>query len=195
MASLITRVRQLINDTAGASQQFSDQEIQDVLDYSRQDISNMPLTAYPTYSGSTILYLDFYSDSAPWEDGFTLKQYLTVTVTPSSSEPIVGHFVFATTTLPPVYITGNLHDPYRASADLLERLSARWAMSYNVSVDGQSLQRGQAFTALQALAKSYRMKQRAHVIGFSRSDISDASQNDPLGAQAIDYMSSGNVGG
>src|SRR5258707_13612556 len=101
--SLIPRVRLLINDPAGGSQVFDDQTIQDVLDESRQDIGNMALLGVPTYSGATIQYLDYYSDLGGWEDGYVLKQYLTVVVTPSVKEPIPGHRAFAVSTFPPVY--------------------------------------------------------------------------------------------
>lgn len=193
MAGLIARVRQLINDTVSATEQFGDQEIQDVLDESRIDVVNGQVTPKPTFTGSTIQYLNYYTALGNWEDDYVLKQYLTITVAPSFVEPISGHFQFTLTTLPPVYITGKTYDCYRASADLLERLAARWVMSYNMTVDGQSLQRGQVVTALQNLAKTYRQKQRASTIRFSRSDINrtDEAQGLTLAPQPIDYMSSG----
>lgn len=192
MAALIASVRILINDPAGASQIFDDQTIQDVMDESRVDYRNMALIPKPTFTGSTIAYLDYWADLGGWEDGYQLKQYLVTTVTPATSEPIAGHWTFSLSTLPPVYLSGSLHDRYRASADLLERLAARWALSYNISVDGQSLQRSQAAQALQNLAKTYRMKQRAHVIDATRSDIrSTSTAAQALGAQEIDFMGSG----
>lgn len=193
MSSLIARVRFLINDPSGASQVFADQDIQDVMDESRLDVKNELMIQKPTFSGSTIQFLDYYSRiGGGWEDDFVIKQYLVNLVTPSLSEPIAGHWQFATTTLPPLYISGKVFDVYRSSADLLERMSARWALSYNISVDGQSLQRSQSAVALQSLAKTYRLKQRAHVIEATRSDVrttSTAAQ--ALGAQEIDFMGSG----
>jgi len=191
MQALIASVRILINDTSGTPT-FTDQIIQDVMDEGRLDAINQSLTPAPTFTGSTIQYLDYYSDAGSWEDGFTLKQYLTVPITASSYEPIPGHFVFATTTLPPVFITGHLHDRYRAAADLLERWAAMWAMSYNLSADGQNLQRGQVMPALLNLANSYRKKQRAHVIRFDRSDTQEQPQGNGLGANQIDFIASGN---
>lgn len=191
MASLISRVRLLINDT-GTSPIFADQDIQDVMDESRLDVKNELLVQKPTFSGSSIQFLDYYSHYGGWEDSVVLKQYLVNTVTPSLSEPIAGHWQFSTTTLPPVYASGSVHDVYRAAADLLERWAAKWALSYNISVDGQSLQRGQATQALQALAKTYRMKQRAHVIQATRSDVrSTSTAAQALGAQEIDFMGDG----
>jgi hypothetical protein len=192
MASLITRVRLLINDPAGASQIFDDQSIQNVLDDSRQDISNTALTPYVTFSGGTILYLDYYHTLGSWEDNVVLKQYLTFLVTPSVSEPIAGHWSFAATTLPPVYITGSTHDIYRAAADLLERWAARLVLEFDFTSDGQSFHRSQAATALQNLAKTYRKKQRPGSLSMVRDDISGGKRDMlGLGPHEIDYMAKG----
>lgn len=192
MAALIARTRLLINDPSGGSEQFADQDIQDVLDEGRADYVNEPLIAKPTFSGSTISYLDYYHPLGGWEDSTVLKQWLVNIVTPSLSEPIAGHWQFATTILPDVFLTGSLHDVYRASADLLERWAARWTLSYNVSADGQSLQRSQAVTMLLDLAHTYRRKQRAHRIMMVRTDLAaNGTGHLGLGATEIDYMGKG----
>src|SRR6266702_3543033 len=143
MANLILRMRDLINDAPGASQVWTDDQIQ--------------------------------------------------VVTPSASENIVGHWTFATNKFPPVYISGKTYDVYRSAADLLERWAAKWVLSYGFSSDGQSFQRQQAATMLQALAKTYRQKQRPRMIIATRSDLTAKEQTSAngLGATAIDYMSSG----
>src|SRR5579872_1189551 len=195
MSDLISSVRVLINDVlpVGNGQIFTDQIIQDVMDEGREDITNKALTPRPTFSGSTIQYLDYYSDfGGGFENGMVLKQYLTVLVTPSLSEPIAGHFQFAANVFPPVFITGLLHDRYRAAADLLERLAAQYAIRYSMTVDGQNLQIGQVTNNLQTLAKTYRRKQRPRAISVERSDLrgADATNIDPLAPTNIDYMSS-----
>jgi len=190
--NIIPRVRLLINDPGGTSEIFHDQDIQDVLDASRQDIGNAPLTAYPTYTAGTLKYLDFYHDLGDWEDGAVLKQYLTVLVTPSVSEPIVGHWEFTANTYPPVFITGSTHDVYRAAADLLERWAAKWVLNFDFSSDSQSFKRSQAADMLQKLAHTYRLKQRAITIQMTRSDIASGQSAEPsLKAREIDYMASG----
>jgi hypothetical protein len=193
MASLIARVRLLINDPASGAQQFADQDIQDILDESRIDIKNGSLDVQPTYTNATIQYLDYYSSLGGWEDGMVLKQYLITVVTPTISEPITGHWQFAASTLPPVFISGSSHDIYRAAADLLERWAARWVLSYNINVDGQSLQRSQVATALQNLAHTYRLKQRASRIHTTRIDLNRGKNGSGLSLDAheIDYMASG----
>lgn len=192
MKNLVTRVRLLINDPGGASQNFSDDDIQDVLDATRQDYRYLSLAPAPTYSGSTITFKDYYANITDWEDDVTLWQYRTTQVIPATSENIPGHWTFTNSTLPPVFLVGKSYDVYRASADLLERLSAKWALAYSFSTGGQSFQRNQAFQALQMLAHSYRQKARPIVIGVTRTDLTDKLPNESLLApQDIDYYGSG----
>jgi len=197
MAALIARTRLLVNDPAGASQVFADQDIQDILDASRADVKNEAMIPRPTFSGSTIQFLDYYTKLGDWEDDLVIKQYLITQVTPTTSEPIAGHWAFSTTTLPPLFISGKTYDIYRSAADLLERQAAMWVLRYNVNVDGQNLQRGQVTTALQNLARTYRMKQRAGAIHVVRTDIRQPGQlaGAGLGPLEIDYMADGNKGG
>lgn len=194
MSALISRVRLRINDPAGASQTFTDQDIQNILDESRVNVRYLALAPSPTYSGSTLLYLDYFSDYGGWEDDVALFQYLTIPVTPTSSENIVGHFTFAQTTFPPVFATGKLYDVFRASADLLEGLAAQWMLSYNTAVDGQTFQRSQAQLQILALAKTYRMKQRPVSSAMTRSDLLNTGPGSGLGLSPhnIDFYASGN---
>jgi hypothetical protein len=200
LATLIASIRVLINDTlpSGNGQIFTDDVIQSVLDEGRLDVVNGSLTPKATYSGSGLQYLDYYSELGSWEDGYVIKQYLTVVVTPSVLEPIAGHFGFSANVYPPCYITGIIHDRYRAAADLLERLAAQWVLSYSMTVDGQSLQRNQATRSILLLAKSYRMKQRPKTITMKRGDFAGAGGEDDalsLAPRNIDYYSSGSKQG
>ena len=195
MAALIARERLMIFDPAGASQVFADQDIQNILDESRIDCYNLPLTPQWTFSGNTPLFLDYFAPSqwGNWEDDIVLKQYLTTPVTPSATDDIVGHWTFAQTTLPPVYITGKTYDIYRAAADLLQRLASQWMLRFNATADGQTLHREGAFANIRALIKEYRLKQRVGITTMARSDmvIPAGRGNVGLGPQEIDFMGSG----
>src|SRR5258708_6693880 len=199
MAALITGVRVLINDTlpVGSGQIFDDQTVQNVLDESRLDLYNQPLVPQWTYSGSTPQVLDYFAPSqwGDWEDDIVLKQYLTVVVTPASTDDIVGHWSFTASTLPPVFITGKTFDIYRSAADLLERWAARYALRFNSTAEGQTLHLEGASTQLLNLARRYRLKQPMGVTTMSRSDMRAQSgaerDGNLLGAKPIDYMSSG----
>jgi hypothetical protein len=90
-------------------------------------------------------------------------------------------------------ITGKSHDRYRAAADLLERQSAQWMLSYGVSADGQTLNRQQVIDNIQKVIKLYRSKQRPHTITTVRSDLVSASSGDlTLAPTSIDFFASGN---
>ncbi len=199
MAALISRVRTLISDPSGASETFADQDIQDALDESRIDLRYLGLDPRPTYSGGTLQFLDYYVPRGfgMLEGDWALWQYLYVAVTPASNEPILGHFTFATSTLPPIYIIGKSYDVWRAAADLLERKAAIYATRFDFTQDGQSFRVSQAQSQLLDLALHYRMKQRVIVGKASRNDLApDASeQAGNLGPIALDYFSSGNPGG
>jgi hypothetical protein len=200
MAALILRVRDLINDTLplGSGQVWTDDQIQDVMDESREDLVNFSLIPKPTYLGSSIQYLNYYSNYGGFEDDYILKQYLTLTVTPSAVEPIAGHFQFAANVFPPVYIAqGKRHDVYRSAADLLERWAAKVVLEYDVVVGGQTFRRSQASDALIKLAKQYRAKQRPRSLSMTRSDLAGSGEVEALTLQAgeLDYMASGNGSG
>ena len=197
MAALIYRTRLLINDPnpapSGATLAFPDQDVQDALDATRLDIFNGSTTPRPTFVTGTIQYLDYFADYGDWEDDLVLKQYLTIVVTPSLSENIVGHWQFAASTLPEVYITGKTYDVYRAAADLLERLASRWMLAYSFSADGQSFRREQAFAMIEKRINTLRAKQRAGSLALVRSDIvsPEGRVQTGLGPLEIDYMANG----
>jgi len=162
------------------------------MDEARIDYKNLALVARPTFTGSTIAYLDYWADvGGGWEDGYTLKQYLITTVTASVLEPIAGHWQFSASTFPPVFINGSQHDVYRAAADLLERWAAKYATRFDFASDGQSFKVSQASQQLCALATQYRRKQRPGSLTLIRSDMAGKSGRVSLGPQEIDRMASG----
>jgi hypothetical protein len=196
---LIPQVRLLIGDTSG-SPTFTDQQIQDKMDEARLDYYNESLTGIPTFSGSSVVYLDYESQFANgrpmggWEDGYVLKQFLTVTVTPATSEPIIGHWTFSTDTRPPIFITGKLFDVYRSAADLLEMWSAQYVTRFDFTSDSQSFHVSQAPAQLLKLAQTYRKKQRARTITSKRGDLNVAETVLSSGPYNLDYFATGDPG-
>lgn len=195
MENLIARLRVLVNDPSSATQLFSDQQIQDVLDErdTRLDLRYLALAPAPTYTGNTIYYYDYFSDLGDWEDDNTFWQWRINQFVPATVENIAGHWVFSQTVLPPVYMIGKTYDIYRAAANLLERQAAQWSLAFNFSADGQSFQRSQAAIALRNLALQYRQQQRPSTINLLRTDLVDKAGNNSLGLGPlpIDYLGSG----
>ncbi len=192
MAQLIARVRLLISDPAGASQQFADQDIQDTLDESRDDLRYEGEVIAPSIVNNAFtnnqpqtIFADYYSKFGWWEQDVVLQAYYNgaawAVVTPLASDYIVGHWQFETNVftsgtsvpgqLPPVFATGKVYDPYGAAADLLELWAATLAGAYDVTVDGQTLRRSQLMAAKLTLAKMYRGKSKPKVAKQNRHDV------------------------
>lgn len=194
MANLIARVRTML--PPNSSMQFTDDVVEDALDMTRTDARYLTLLPAPTWSGTNILYLDYYTDQGlgNWEDDQTLWQFRTRAVIPSVSDNLVGHWTFASTTLPPVMLIGKTYDIWRAAADLCERWAAALALAYAFTSDGQTFNRQQATQALLSMARTYRLKSRPRNAKLIRDDITDDMPDEStptLAAQEIDYYGSG----
>ncbi len=183
MADLIARVRLMVFDTGG-SPTLTDQQIQDKLDECREDVRYLLLTPKPTFSNSSgIQYNDYYAQNGQelrgmWEADETLIRGDFTTLTPTSSDQLVGHWTF-NSQLPPVLLAGKTYDIYRAAADLLDYLIANLASNQiDFTADGQTFHLSQRLTFLEKRAVAYRRKQRARLGALGRSDSPEAR---PLG--------------
>lgn len=178
MSDIIAKVRLMVGDPAGASQQFTDQQVQDALDRCRTDVRYELLQVQVTLSPSSIEYLDYYSRYGFWESDYQLLGPGYVALTPASVELLLdtAHFVFlagssGTGQFPPVFLAGKTYDVYAASADLLEYWAATLARAFAFSADGASFQRNQQAPALQNLAALYRRQARMRTVKMIRNDV------------------------
>lgn len=195
MSQIITRTRFMIQDLAGASQFFADQDIQDTLDETVDFIRYEPLQIAPTIVNTastgnqpTVIFIEYFSRFQWWESDVVLEGTNTSThaawivLTPTESDYINGHFWFEPSATeytsptvpgqyPPIFATGKVYDLYRASADLLEFWSASFAGAYDITVDGQSLKRSQLMQSKLTLAASYRRKCKPRVAKMVRDDV------------------------
>lgn len=159
LSDLIERVRLLIHDAD--SNIFSDDEIQDALDQHRSDVRYLELEAAETIqAGGSIVYLDYYAGRGDWESDEVLYDASYNALTPQSADRLTGHWVFAESQSPPVYIVGKAYDLFASAADLLEAWASREKLSVDVGADGTSLQRSQRFEMLLGLARQYRARSR-----------------------------------
>jgi hypothetical protein len=193
MADLIALVRTMIADPAGASQQFTDQQIQDRLDSSRDDIRYENLRLAPsivnTASTSNIasyIFADYFSDYGWWEADVVLQGYLNAAywkvLTPVVSELLLeeAHWAFETSVfttgtvpgqLPPIFATGKIYDVYSTSADLLEFWAATYMRRFDFSSDAQSFKASQIPQGLRAQADYYRQQCKPNSATMNRRDI------------------------
>lgn len=181
----------MINDPAGASQQFADQDIQDTCDEARDDIRYESLIIAPsivntasTGNQASTIFADFYSQYQWWETDVVLQAYYGgaawVVVTPTSSDYITGHWMFENNVftagtvpgqLPPVFATGKVYDLNSAAAELLDFWAATLTGAYDITVDGQTMRRSQLQAGKQTLAAFYRRKCKPKKAKMIRSDV------------------------
>jgi hypothetical protein len=194
MAALIALVRKMINDPSGATQQFADQDIQDRLDASRDDVRYENLILAPSFVNTNVggtlvpqtVYADYYSKFGYWEDSVVLQGYSNGTywavLTPVSAELMTdqAHWMFEADPfgspsvpgqLPPLFATGKVYDPYHAAADLLEFWAATSLTAYDVTTDGQTFHRSQMTDMRMKAAAMYRRKAKPRIIKQTRADV------------------------
>jgi hypothetical protein len=192
MAALITRVRAMIADPAGGSQQFADQDVQDVLDDTRTVVRYGQLQLQPTLSAGGILsYQEYFASYGDWEDspGTQLYGPAYALLSPSASDTITGHWSFSVNQPFPVFVVGNFFDRYAAAADLCERWAAFLSRDYDFSTGNQRFSRSQAAKGMLTMAATYRERSYVTTRGMQRSDFNH-STGQPL--PAVDITNWGN---
>jgi hypothetical protein len=191
MTDLIAKVRSLIADPAGASQQFQDLDVQNALDRIRDDVRYEMLLAAPSIVNTVgvtgtpdYVWADYYSQFQYWENDAQLQGPHFENLIPLASDWLVGHWqfelnVFTTGTppgeYPPVFITGKVYDVYWAAADLLEMWAAVLLSNFDFTSDGQSFRRSQVPQAKFQLASVYRRQAKPKRAVMVRNDIESAS--------------------
>lgn len=170
MANLISLVRDLIGDPAGADQNFTDDQIERSLDVHRWEFRYLPLKPLGTVITGNTEYRDWYSDEPYWESDAVLYSGSYAQLTPSSSDPLHGRWSFSAHQ-PAVLISGKVYDPYGAAADLLEMWAGKVALEFDVNMDGAGMQRSQKQQALRELATQYSRQQRIVTAQQVRYDI------------------------
>jgi len=169
MSNLITLVRDLIGDRAGAEQIFDDDKLERALDVHRWEMRYVLLKPLPRRVGGAIQYLDWYSDPY-WEDDVELFGVDFTPLTPVKSDALHGRWSFAMHQ-PAVFASGSIYDPYGAAADLLQMWAGLVATEFDVTADGASMSRSQKRQALLDLAASYRSQQRIVIASQERDDV------------------------
>lgn len=185
MADLISRTRDLIGDPAGASQRFSDQQVQDALDHNgRLNVRYAVLAPAPSLvQGGIYNYTDYYAGIGDWESDAVLQWGDFRVLTPATSDYLTGHWTFALAEpgqLPPVYITGKAFDIFAAGAYLCDAWAASLTLQFDFSADGRSFQRSQQVQMLRQQAQALRAQARPTVATMRRSDESTTAESAPL---------------
>jgi hypothetical protein len=189
------------SNTSGATV-FSDQQVQDWLDRSRQLVRYELLTPAPDIvppaSGPApaqfnwATYVSRYGD---WESNEFLQGNLPGGIswqllTPLTSDELTGRWTFDVTLptistsipaqLPPVFISGFVYDPYLAAAELLEMWAAQLTDAFDFESDGQRFHRSQRLRGKLELARAYRMQAKPVTVSLVRGDMQASTAIQPV---------------
>jgi hypothetical protein len=160
MAALLARLRRIVGDPAGASQKFSDDELQEALDSHRREARYARLREVESIAaGGTVTCKDFEAGVGNWESGAQLTDSgFNVLTTGITEDLLTGRWAFASSPKWPIHVTGWYYDLYGAAAEVLEQWAAKEKLSFDISADGQSFKRSQKAEQLMRLASECRAK-------------------------------------
>lgn len=157
LANLITKVRALSGES-GTSPLLTDDQIQSCLDDHCTFAYYQELDALPTVSAGVTSYKTFHSPEKYWEADVVLSKSDGTTLTATTSDPILGRWVFATAQDLPVLATGKYFDIYRAAAQALRQFAATFKEAIDFSSSDQSFKDSQVVKhALEMAADLERM--------------------------------------
>lgn len=174
MTALIAEVSLLVGDTSNAV--LSTQQVQDALDRTREEYVFMALTPITTRSATATSYLNYVAEAAEmplgdWETDGVIQDGAFNTLSPATSDWLVGKWTFSTSQTPPVYLSGHTYDRYAAAADLLEKYAATAHQKFDAKDKTVSVTRSQMFDSPLRLARHYRTLQRPRAVMGERSDV------------------------
>jgi hypothetical protein len=189
MAALISRMRSFVNDAAGTSQVWTDDQIQQYMDIRSLPVDFAPMTPIPTVgNGGTATYfiyrtpgLGFFETTDGGTAAFVVQDGRGSIQAASGyvMQYELGQLAFTTDRRGSAYfVTGTSYDVYGAAADILDATAARWATQFSFTADGASFNRAQGFDMLRKLADNYRRQAWPMVITNTRSDMTDMSGDD-----------------
>jgi hypothetical protein len=194
MADLIERVRDLVGDPQGTDEAYADAFYQDALDRNRMVVRVKPLAPCPTLqSGGNYQYLDYYADFGKagiyglrvwgwmpraedyeplgdWEDTVLLQDSGFATVTPTTKDLQTGHWTFATSQMPPIYISGITYDLYAAAAHVCRMRAAKESINYDHDYNFAGYKESQKAVALRAMAQEFEAMRRVGSLSMERTD-------------------------
>jgi hypothetical protein len=175
MAQLVTRLRSLIGDTAGAAEHFTDDRLEELLDGHRIDVRELELAALDSYEGAggsaRVHWRELLAPYKDWEDGVVVRDYRYELLTPATTDLRNGRWTFEPELYSPaLYVTGQTYDLAGAGADALEEWASHEARSFDVQTQGAQLARSQKSEALRAQALELRRRQRISVGRLVRTD-------------------------
>jgi len=157
MEYIITYVRELIHDPAGASQQFTDQQIQDRLDLMRLDLYRHPMCREDTTTSTgSIEWHDFKTGYQFWETDYVIQKINGPVAPPDEANPLLGRFHYDANQVQALIISGKVYNVYGVASGLVTTITGTLRNSVTSwTADGTTVQRLNQLKTLEDLAKSY----------------------------------------
>ena len=201
MVAIIAETRLLINDPnpgAPTVPIFTDQQVQDHLDETREDVRYELLTSAPsivnlggqTSTPADYIWADYFSKYHWWETDCVIQDGHFIVLTPLASDYIVGHWQFDSLTpfvngtvpgqYPPLFITGKTYDINLAASTLWRFRAALNAAAYDFTADGQSFKRSQLMQMCLKMSDYYAAKARVRTLPIMRDDLVHVYQAEEL---------------
>ena len=173
MTNLIARTRTLTGDT-GSPAVFDDQAYQDALDHYMVDIRLLALRpAERIGAGGAVTFVEYFAPWSDWEAGATIQTQTFATLTETTdytADYLAGIWTMTASQWPPLFLSGQTYDIYRAAAEILRAWAAKLALAYDYSQNGQQFIRSQQRKALQEIAADLERKGRVLPAQARRSD-------------------------
>lgn len=189
MGALISRTRDRIRDT-GSPPHFADQEIQDVLDTTRQTVRLWALQDDPILTGAGgIQWFTYLAPVGDWEAGVTVQNNAWVPLTLTTDytfDDITGTVTLVVSAPPPTYLSGQTYDLAAAAAILLERWAGDLDAAFDFHADGARYSRSQQAAGKRLQAARERMGARHALQPFGGAE---------RGGRSYDYARTHRIGG
>src|SRR5574343_274089 len=154
MSDLITQLRLMVDDKNAV--EFTDQELQDVLDQRAYIAEYEEMIAIASIENSVTVYKEFESEHRYYEADTILTDSAWATLTPDTTDFKLAYFTFNTAQGLPVLIYGWWYDMNAAAGDVWDLKANKYATQFDFSADGGSYKLSQKTDAARKLAAAYR---------------------------------------
>jgi hypothetical protein len=164
MAEVIARLRAEVGDEdegGDTSPHWTDEQLQDFLDARRTDALLAELRAYESYVAGSVVWLDYFTPRGMWEADAALFDVsrTAIDAVEYAADLVLGHWTFAASRTPPLYVTGRCYDIHSSAADVFEAWASGEKFRHVYSGDqGESSGPSRRSDELAALAQEQRRR-------------------------------------
>jgi hypothetical protein len=180
MQTLIARLRRYIGDPAGASQTWTDDDLQECLDKHQREARYYRLEGIPTIGpGAAVTFKIFNACVGDWEGSPELVDaaFNVLSTSSYSEDLLVGRWTFAAQPYWPIYVNGFFYDLYGAAVEILEAWLAKLKGSIDLTIDKLGLKRSQKVDHVESLLEKYRAQSWAETGSIEQTDFTPEPQN------------------